>query len=189
MKRIYSEVILNHLKSYRQMIFIMGPRQVGKTTLSLAVRKNWKSVYYFNWDNQKDREIILMGPDALMEKIGIEILGNETPVIILDEIHKYSKWKIFLKGLYDSYPNMAHIVVTGSARMEVFNKGGENLMGRYFPYRLHPLSVAEILGARNLETEITKTPKKISDKKFNHLLKFGGFPDPFLKSDLTFVRR
>lgn len=189
MKRVYLEVIYNHLKSWRQMVFIMGPRQVGKTTLSLAIQDGFKSVYYYNWDNQKDRQVILEGPDAIMEDIGIEVLHDDIPVLIFDEIHKYTHWKTFLKGLYDSYPNMAHIVVTGSARIEVFNKGGESLMGRYFPYRLHPLSVGEVLHPKVHSSEIVKTPKKISEKAYQKLLSFGGFPDPYIKANPRFVKQ
>ncbi|NGX59778.1 MAG: hypothetical protein KR126chlam3_00935 [Chlamydiae bacterium] len=171
------------------MVFIMGPRQVGKTTLSLEIENGWESVYYYNWDNQKDRALILAGPDAIAEDVGLEFLTEEPPVLIFDEIHKYINWKTFLKGLYDSYPNMAHIVVTGSARLEVFNKGGESLMGRYFPYRLHPLSVGEIVHPQLHSNEIAKIPAKINEHDFEKLLKFGGFPDPFIKADKRFVTK
>ncbi len=189
MKRVYWEVIQNHLKTCRQMAFIMGPRQVGKTTLSLAMENGWDAVYYYNWDNQKDKELILAGPDAIVENIGLETLRREPPVLIFDEIHKYKNWKIFLKGLYDSYPSMAHILVTGSARMDVFNKGGESLMGRYFPYRLHPLSVSEILRPQFHDSEIRETPSEIDENLFQRLLSFGGFPDPYIKADARFVTR
>ncbi len=171
------------------MVFVMGPRQVGKTTLSLEIENGWESVYYYNWDNQKDRALILAGPDAIAEDVGLEFLTEEPPVLIFDEIHKYINWKTFLKGLYDSYPNMAHIVVTGSARLEVFNKGGESLMGRYFPYRLHPLSVGEIVHPQLHSNEIAKIPAKINEHDFEKLLKFGGFPDPFIKADKRFVTK
>ena len=98
MKRLYSELILDHLKTWRQMVFIMGPRQVGKTTLSLAIREGWEDVYYYNWDNQKDRMIITAGPDAVMEDIGLDGLVDVPPVIIFDEIHKYPNWNQELKN-------------------------------------------------------------------------------------------
>ncbi|NGX37896.1 MAG: hypothetical protein K1000chlam2_01064 [Chlamydiae bacterium] len=171
------------------MVFIVGPRQVGKTTLSLAMKDEWEAVYYYNWDNQRDRAVILAGPDAVVENIGLEELREELPVIIFDEIHKYTHWKRFLKGLYDSYPNQAHIVVTGSARMEVFNAGGESLMGRYFPYRIHPLSIGEILRPDLHDAEIRENPLEIDQAAFDKLLTFGGFPDPYIKADNRFVQK
>ena len=189
MKRIYTEVIKHHISSWRQMVFIMGPRQVGKTTLSLTLKNDKKNVYYFNWDNQKDRSFILLGPNAIAEKIGLERLIQELPVVIFDEIHKYTHWKTFLKGLYDSYPNKIQIVVTGSARMEVFNKGGESLMGRYFPYRLHPLTVGEIVRPEMHDTEVWFEPRELDDASFEKLLKFGGFPDPYIKAENRFVNK
>jgi len=189
MKRIYTEVIQHHLSSWRQMVFIMGPRQVGKTTLSLTLKKGHKNVFYFNWDNQKDRALILKGSDAIAEEIGLSRLTQGLPIVIFDEIHKYTHWKIFLKGLYDSYPEKIQIIVTGSARMEVFNKGGESLMGRYFPYRLHPLTVGEIVRPEIHDAEIASEPLEITDTSFEKLLTFGGFPDPFIKAEKRFVNK
>ncbi len=189
MKRFYLDVITENFKNNRQMIFLMGPRQVGKTTTSLSLDKMWQKVYYLSWDNSDHRHLILGGASRIAEFASLNSLAEEVPVIILDEIHKYKNWKILLKGLYDSYPSQAHILVTGSARLDVYKKGGDSLMGRYFYFRFHPLSIAELLHQNLPDDEIRKSPKHLDEDSFSRLWKFGGFPDPYLKGNLKFFNR
>ena len=110
-------------------------------------------------------------------------------VLVYDEIHKYSKWKQFLKGFYDLYGRNLRIVATGSAKMDVYKKGGDSMMGRYFPYRMHPLSVAELLDVSIPDERIVRSPKRLSDDEWTALVRFGGFPDPFVNRDVRFSRR
>ena len=109
-------------------------------------------------------------------------------LVIFDEIHKFSKWKQLVKGFYDRYKDSCHILITGSARMDTFKKGGDSLMGRYFNYRLHPLSVNELLNRPPPSAEIM-SPGQIADADFENLLTWGGFPEPFLKNDRRFFNR
>ena len=185
MKRLYEKTLNEHLDQYRQMVFVAGPRQVGKTTLCRSLVKEHE---YFNWDNQDHRLIITQGPNKLAEEIGIHQLRKEPLVLVLDEIHKYSKWKSFLKGLFDVQGDRLKIIVTGSSRLDVFKKGGDSLMGRYFLYRLHPLSVREIIG-RDPEGMETSPPAHISSDAFDALYRFGGFPEPYLKANERFFNR
>ncbi|MBN2479398.1 MAG: ATP-binding protein [Parachlamydiales bacterium] len=189
LKRIYENFIKNHFKENRQMLFISGPRQVGKTTTTLLLKKQKKTLFYFSWDNIEQKELILKGPNELVRYVNNKKLRKTTPYLIFDEIHKFKNWKTFLKGLYDTYPNEFHIIVTGSARLNFFKKGGDSLMGRYFLFRFHPLSVAEILSQTIIDSEIRKTPKSISSIKYNNLLKFGGYPDPFIKKNIRFYNQ
>jgi uncharacterized protein len=189
LKRIYEAVIRKHFKENRQMLLISGPRQVGKTTTSLFLKENSNPVYYFNWDNFQQKELILKGPTEIAKHSNLGSFGKKIPYLIFDEIHKFKKWKTFLKGLYDTYPNLAHIIVTGSARLDFFKKGGDSLMGRYFKFRLHPLSVAELLTPKIYEEEIRPKPKMISNKDFNNLFEFGGYPDPFIKANKKFYNK
>jgi uncharacterized protein len=189
MKRLYSDVIKEHFEENRQMLFIMGPRQVGKTTTCTQLADKHALSFYFTWDNPDDRELVIAGANAIAQAIDLASLKGSIPLVIFDEIHKYSAWKNFLKGLYDSFPHQLHILVTGSARLDVYKKGGDSLMGRYFLYRFHPLTVAEILSPQPQPEEINKTPKKIQANKFNSLWKFGGYPDPYLKADQRFFNR
>ncbi len=185
MIRSYASVLKKHLDQYRQMIFVVGPRQVGKTTLCTRLSQKHS---YFNWDNQDHRALIIDGPAGVGEEIGVHQLQEKPGIVIFDEIHKYSKWKQFLKGLFDVYGSMLKIVVTGSSRLDVFKRGGDSLMGRYFQYHLHPVSIREIIAPEIGGNEI-QPPHPIDPEDFETLFDFGGFPEPFLKKDLRFSNR
>jgi uncharacterized protein len=189
MRRIYQELIHEHLSSLRQMVFLMGPRQVGKTTLSLEAASEWPEHFYFSWDNTAERLLFLEGAEAIAKQAGLQELGAERPILIFDEIHKFGKWKGFLKGFFDLYEKITRIIVTGSARLNVYKRGGDSLMGRYFYYRIHPLSVAEIVSPDLIKTEIRKSPKAIQEADWEALLKHGGFPEPFVQRSENFSRR
>ena len=150
MDRYLRKPVLEDLKN--KMVFIGGPRQVGKTTLSLALAP--KKHRYLNWDILRDREFILR-QNFPIEKF-----------IIFDEIHKFKQWRNYIKGLYDKHKNKKKIVLTGSARLDYYRHSGDSLQGRYHYYRLHPLTVKEL----DIHT--------IKDMKT--LLSLGGFPEPFL---------
>ena len=189
MKRIYHELVENHLKNLRQMAFLMGPRQVGKTTLALSFSKEAGDAHYFNWDRMDHRLLFLEGPEAIAKQVELFALKAELPIVIFDEIHKFKKWKLFLKGFFDSYEKKAKMIITGSARLNVYKKGGDSLMGRYFYYRVHPLTVAEIVAPSLIEEEIRKQPKEISEADWAALLQHGGFPEPFVQRSNEFSRR
>jgi len=189
MYRIYQEVIRAHLSKLRQMIFLMGPRQVGKTTLSRVAAEEWPVHFYFSWDNAAERLLFLEGSEAIAEQAGLKELAQDKPILIFDEIHKFGKWKNFLKGFFDEYEKIVKIIVTGSARLNVYKKGGDSLMGRYFYYRIHPLSVAEIVASNLIEEEIRKNPLPIAEEDWTALLEHGGFPEPFVQRSKAFSRR
>lgn len=183
--RIYDTLLAEHLAKQRQMAFISGPRQVGKTT---TCRIHGDT--YINWDNIDDREFILAGPARLVDHYRLDRLSRTSPVVIFDELHKYPRWKQFLKGFFDTYADQLRIIVTGSSRMDIYRRGGDSLMGRYFLYRMHPFSVAETL-TQDLpdEKRIIRSPKEISPTNFDALWNHGGYPEPFLKRDMRFSRR
>jgi len=145
----------------RKMVFVSGPRQVGKTTL--AKRILGRSQGYLNWDVAEHRERILKR----------ELPA--TPLWVFDEIHKYRSWRNWLKGLYDGKDPGQQILVTGSAKLDYYRFGGDSLQGRYHHLRLHPLSVAE------LDIE--------SAADFQQLLRLGGYPEPFFSGSETFAKR
>src|SRR5436305_8571254 len=125
--RLYTEILADQLRRHRQIALVSGPRLVGKTTTSRPI-----SDAYLNWDNADDRRRLLRGPAALAEALQLDRLRAKAPVAVLDELHKYSKWKSLLKGFFDSYGEQVRLLVTGSARMDLFRRGGDSLMGRYF---------------------------------------------------------
>lgn len=146
----------------RKMVFVGGPRQVGKTTLAknlLADNPNG----YLNWDIAKDREAILRH----------ELPAS--PIWVFDELHKYKQWRGYVKGLFDQYRDQQQILVTGSARLDYYRHAGDSLQGRYHYLRLNPLSVAEL----SLD----------SQEAFIELLTLGGFPEPFFSSSHIEARR
>lgn len=178
-QRYLTEPIYQDLQ--QKMVFVGGPRQVGKTTLakSLIARK-FQNPAYFNWDNRKDRIAIMEGR-----------WPGDADLIILDEIHKYRKWKSHLKGEYDSLKQKYHYLVTGSARLDIYRKGGDSLQGRYHYYRLHPLSLAEVSGIHSDISILKELP--IPSKNYYDCLmqldKFGGFPEPFMHQSERTLRR
>src|ERR1700722_18291656 len=101
MKRLYYSLIKSHFKEFRQMIFLAGPRQVGKTMISMQLGEEEKQFYYLNWDNSQTRNKIIQGPDTIAEEMGLNIIQKKKPLLIFDEIHKYGRWKQFLKGFCD----------------------------------------------------------------------------------------
>ncbi len=176
--RYLTENIIEDLNE--KMVFLGGPRQVGKTTTAKElVSKNIKSSYY-NWDRISDRTAALKGEWAPDNKL-----------IILDEFHKHSKWKTWIKGEFDTHRNLYQFLLTGSARLNIFRRGGDSLQGRYHYYTLHPFSIAELNGSKTSvkplqELIFNETPV---GEEFNALFDFGGFPEPFLKQNRRFLRR
>ena len=153
-KRYLHPLIEEFLQS--RMVFIGGPRQVGKTTLCLNFLDPplMNNDAYLNWDDLHSRSLIKKA----------ELPPKKT--LLFDEIHKYKPWRSLLKGFYDKQRDLHHFLVTGSARLDHYRRGGDSLLGRYRYLRLHPFSVNEL--------DIDST----QDLKL--LLKFGGFPEPFL---------
>ena len=182
--RIYDKIVSQSLKEFRQMVFLSGPRQVGKTTVAKGYAQ-----YYLNWDKDSVKNLILSGQESVGEFCGLERARADLPVIAFDEIHKYPRWKQFLKGFFDDYESSCRVIATGSARMDVYKKGGDSMMGRYFPYRVHPLSVAELLTTDIPGDEIVRPPAKITEEEWDVLCEFGGFPEPFIKRNRTFSSR
>lgn len=181
--RLYDAILRDHLARNRQMAFVSGPRQVGKTTVCRALGDS-----YFSWDNTDDRRILIRGPAAVAHELGLDRLRAATPVAVFDELHKHTKWKAFLKGFFDTYEDRVRVIVTGSSRLDVFRRGGDSLMGRYFLYRMHPWSAGEALRT-SLPEQTIAPPGEPSPQDWEALWEHGGFPEPFLKRDSRFTRR
>jgi predicted AAA+ superfamily ATPase len=170
------------------MLFLSGPRQVGKTTAAKGLAEQFVNSHYYNWDNQSHREVIINGPAAIAGEVGLDRLQADLPFCAFDELHKYQHWRDFLKGFFDEYEDRVRVLVTGSASLATFRRGGDSLMGRYFPYTLHPVSVAECTDT-GTDQLITAEPKPIDKDQWRALWRFGGFPEPFLKSNQRFYNR
>jgi uncharacterized protein len=182
-KRLYSTILEDHLTACRQMAFVAGPRQVGKTTTCRALGSA-----YLDWDNEDQRELILGGPGKVAAQIGLDEQTPSMPVVVFDELHKYSRWKLFLKGFFDTYEDRVRVIVTGSSRLDVYRRGGDSLMGRYFLFHMHPLTVGET-ARTDLPTTCIQAPTEIADCEWQALLRHGGHPEPFLQRSGPFSLR
>ena len=120
MERIYQSIVREHFSNNRQMAFISGPRQVGKTTLSKSI---YPAFRYLDWDDTQDRMSIIQGQQHVVDRIG----RRANQIIIFDELHKYADWKNFIKGFFDKYHELGwKIIVTGSSRLDAYRKGGDS---------------------------------------------------------------
>lgn len=182
------------LSKEKQMIFLSGPRQVGKTTLTKEIAKGFKNNIYFNWDILGHKKLLIKEP-AFFENINRQ--DESMPIVILDEIHKYKRWKNYLKGIYDEFSEDYKFLVSGSGRLDLYQKGGDSLAGRYFQFHLFPFTIAELSGKRRNFDEFVKNPISgfdINDKErtqeiWQTLFNIGGFPEPFTKGRKTFFTK
>lgn len=147
------------------MVFIAGPRQCGKTTLAQHLMTHFDNPLYLNWDDVEHRDLILKRQ-----------WSDKNKLLVFDELHKYPRWKNWLKGLYDTQKDKHKILVTGSARLDVYKKGGDSMLGRYHLWHLHPFTLDE---RETLSAEVA----------FDRLMTVGGFPEPFFDGDPTQARR
>ena len=167
------------------MVFLSGPRQVGKTTLARIFASD-----YLNWEEKDTRRLILKGARAVGQALGLDETRRSNKILVFDEIHRYSKWKTFLKGFFDIYEKSVKVFATGSARMDIYKRGGDSMMGRYFPYRVHPFSVAELVDPSFPDEQaIIRSPRRIKESEWAALLEFGGFPEPFFTRQKRFLRK
>jgi len=161
MKRYLDDLVLNDLAT--KAVVLTGPRQVGKTTLSRQLMQSFGSAQYLNWDVLADR--------AVLQR---QSWNPRAGLLVMDEIHKMPNWKAWLKGVADGRMAGQALLVTGSARMETFRQAGDSLAGRYFAFRLHPISVREWCEQQGVDPATA----------LDHLLERGGFPEPCLAADL-----
>lgn len=165
-----------------KMVMVAGPRQVGKTTLARRLLADRQSGIYLSWDNQADRR---------------EIRAARWPardaLVVLDELHKWRGWKRWIKGEYDTHHQTTKFLVTGSARLDVYRRGGDSLQGRYRHYRLHPFSLREPGTPGRQAVDLTpgaELPLRPGSRDgLEALMEFGGFPEPFLAQSARTHRR
>jgi predicted AAA+ superfamily ATPase len=165
-----------------KMVFLGGPRQVGKTTLARITASQFKSPTYLNWDSRPHRKTIMntqWSPD--------------TEALVFDELHKYRRWKNLIKGIWDTRSPGQKIIVTGSSRLDIYRRGGDSLQGRYHYYRLHPFSLKELSTPSGSTPAFPNRPPALEfgqpSSDLAHLLKFGGFPEPCLSGSERTLKR
>jgi predicted AAA+ superfamily ATPase len=185
-------LIAEVIEDFNKMAFVSGPRQVGKTTIAKTYQTRFEQSIYLNWDFVPHQKKILTDPTFFERE-------NRDPakpfLIVFDEIHKYARWKNYLKGAYDQYREEFRFLITGSGRLELFKRRGDSLMGRYFSVPLFPLTVGELTEKlpslkdfRGCLKEPPKGSKEISER-YTNLFRFGGFPEPFSRGSVSFYNR
>ena len=188
----------------QHMVFLAGPRQVGKTMLAKAwLEKNRCAPLYFNWDDISTRRAYLA--NSRFFESPARSSGLCDPWIVFDEIHKRSRWRDILKGAYDLFARDFRFLITGSARLDIFRRSGDSLVGRYNLFHMMPLNIAEIIGSargpwflqekdprkrfRTFEQQITHPMAAEISETFGLLYQYGPFPEPFLKQNERFSRK
>ncbi len=185
--------IWRNLTAEKSMVFLAGPRQSGKTTLAHIISKKFTNTLYFNWDIAEHRVRLIENPtffEAVQRK------DSSTPLIVFDEIHKYKEWKNYLKGVYDQFHGSYQFLVAGSGRLDIYQKGGDSLAGRYYLFHLGPFTVAELGGCnlpiRNWLREPLKVNMEEKEKLreiWSRLSTLSGFPEPYLSGRTTTYHR
>jgi len=181
------------LVAEKAMVFLAGPRQSGKTTLAQLISEEFANRLYVNWDIPEDRTRLLQNPFFFRE---MERRDSSVPLVVFDEIHKYKDWKNYLKGVYDRFYREFKFLVSGSGRLDIYQKGGDSLAGRYYLFHLWPFTLAELAGPphdfdrflkRPLEIQIEKEPAR--QEIWETLERFSGFPEPYLSGRDASYRR
>lgn len=203
MERLISKYIFDPEMNEGKMIFLTGPRQVGKTTFA----RNWLAgqgadTLYFNWDDPTVFREYKRNPLFFKNIIDERFAGKRLP-LVFDEIHKQKNWRNILKGIYDTNKEKITLLVTGSARLAWYRKSGDSLVGRYFPYQMLPLGLPEAvnnfshllmtdkpLSTSNALADYLRKIKTVNmEEKLNALLALSGFPEPFVKNSARFYNR
>lgn len=203
MDRTINKYIFDPEMNEGKMIFLTGPRQVGKTTFA----RNWlakqdASDLYFNWDDPAVFREYKRNPLYFKNIIDASYTNTLRPVVF-DEIHKIKNWRNILKGIYDTNKEKITLLVTGSARLAWFRKSGDSLVGRYFSYQMLPLGLPETVNdflsvlmsdepfrtSNSLVDYLRKIKTANMEEKLDALLTFSGFPEPFIKNSARFYNR
>jgi predicted AAA+ superfamily ATPase len=186
-----------------KMVFLTGPRQVGKTTFAKEwLKGSGMEDMYFNWDDPSVAREYRRNPLTFKNLIDEKYRRSPVP-IVFDEIHKQRDWRNILKGFYDTNKDRMTLLVTGSARLGLYRKTGDSLVGRYFPYQMFPLGLPEVvadfsrLAGENVDFSngegliraIRSINIKKRDEALNRLLAYSGFPEPFSRASQRFFTR
>ena len=180
----------------RQMRFISGPRQVGKTTLAKKKLEDENSLpLYYLWDLRDVRQRYKKN-ELFFTEDGFALKSSQKPWVCFDEIHKMPKWKNILKGVFDETSDRYQFIITGSAKLNILKHAGDSLAGRYFTFHLLPLTLHEIRSTVPDRSPIHKSASSFIETAINgvpapqdgllQLLQFSGFPEPFLHQSHPF---
>ncbi|MBU1699324.1 MAG: ATP-binding protein [Candidatus Eisenbacteria bacterium] len=185
--------IWDELSAEKSLVFLAGPRQCGKTTLAQLIAERFTNSIYFNWDILTDKQKLIEDPFFFQNIVRSD---DSKPLILLDEIHKYKDWKNYLKGAYDKFNDEYLFLVSGSGRLDLYQRGGDSLAGRYYLFHLWPLTLAELHSQNRTLAQFRKNPVQVCeshpssfDSTWKRLAAYSGFPEPYLAAKMTTYRR
>lgn len=185
-RTIWAELI-----GQKSMVFLSGPRQSGKTTLAKMIAGSYINSLYFNWDIPDQRKDLIKNP-YFFERVRRR--DSTVPLIIFDEIHKFSDWKNYLKGIYDKFSRDYQFLVSGSGRLDIYQHGGDSLAGRYLLFHLWPFTLAELTDKRTTIREFVDNPLRTTSNDnaaalWKRLSIVSGFPEPYLTNRVQSYNR
>ena len=167
------------------------------------MKKRGCAPLYFNWDDISTRQAYFA--DSRFFESPARSLGIQDPWIVFDEIHKRNRWRDILKGAYDLFADEFRFLITGSARLDLFRRSGDSLVGRYNLFHMMPLSIGKVTHtprepcfleqtdskklADSLEDTISRPLSSEAVEAYECLLQYGPFPEPFLKQNERFSRK
>jgi predicted AAA+ superfamily ATPase len=188
--------MLAQLWADKSMVFLMGPRQSGKTTFAKGIAGERGASLYFNWDLITDKRKLLADPLFFQN---LDRVPGEQPLVIFDELHKYKHWKNYLKGVFDGFGRDFSFLVLGSGRLDVYKKGGDSLAGRYLQLHMWPLTCSELAFSEKLiaprpfadfwRGPLEVEPKKQTQAYWQSLAQLSGFPEPYFSQRKSTYRR
>lgn len=144
--------ITSHFEKYKEVLVLLGARQVGKTTL---IKKIFPEANYLIVDNEPIRVALERYDPAVYR----QLLGHEAGLVVVDEIHKLSDPGRAAKIFHDQLPQFK-LIITGSSSFNIKNKASESLAGRKIDYHLFQLTLSEYLVQNELEKKLTLDPMK-----------------------------
>jgi len=167
MQRHLDSVINKHFSKYKQVLILLGSRQVGKTTI---VKKLFPNAEYFLVDNEPIRKIL----ETYDFETYKTLIKQDARQMIIDEIQLLADPGRAIKIIYDQASNI-QIIITGSSSFHIRNKTGESLAGRKIDYKIYPLTFSEYLQQKGIEKELNynilqkisaKSPQTMPDRLY-----------------------